>query len=199
MPVQSTSISPVASLGLVSPSPRSRTRPPHGNDVLGADVLGGRVHALAFRWVEHDLRQSPAIAQIHEDDASVVATRVYPSHQDHIRACIGLAQIPAPMGSSVLELLNLQCAHLRVPPSLSAIHVGRFAEFHTPGPSVRFFPLCLDASARLPRVRQPTGAVSHVTTAADRRGSSRLARQHTVNSLDQLVASNLTTDSTWAV
>ncbi len=67
--------------GEVSVGGALRPRPHHARDrqyVLAAHALGLGEHAGSVR-IEHDLQQAVAIAQVHEDDAAVVAATVDPA------------------------------------------------------------------------------------------------------------------------
>ena len=72
-------------------APRSADLADDGDDVLGAQIcsrLGVAFGAQVF--VEHDLRNAAAVAQVEKDQVAVIAAAVYPAHQyDRLPASCG--------------------------------------------------------------------------------------------------------------
>jgi hypothetical protein len=49
--------------------------------------------------IEHDLRDTGAVAEIEKDEAAVVAAAVDPAHEDYLFAGVGGAELAAKMRS----------------------------------------------------------------------------------------------------
>ena len=97
-----TSISPVARLGLTEASPRSATLPFHGDHVFRPHLLGALMHGGIHILVEDHLGDAFTVAQIDENDAAMVAAPVDPAHQEHVLAGVGGAQLAAGVGAAKL-------------------------------------------------------------------------------------------------
>jgi hypothetical protein len=50
-------------------------------------------------FVENDLRQARAIAQVNEDQLAQVAAAVHPAHQDHVFVRVRSTQVAAVVGA----------------------------------------------------------------------------------------------------
>ena len=68
-----------------------------GDDVLGPHLLALGVAVGRELFVENDLGDAGAVAQVEEDEIAVVAAAVDPAHQDHLFAGVGGAQFAAEM------------------------------------------------------------------------------------------------------
>ena len=58
----------------------------HGHHILRPHLLGLGVAFRGEIFVQHDLRDAGAIAQIQEDQVAVVAAPVHPSHENYLFA-----------------------------------------------------------------------------------------------------------------
>ncbi len=70
-----------------------------GDDVLGADLLAFEVAVGSQFFVEDDLGDAGAVAEVEEDEVAVVAAAVDPAHEDDLLAGVGGAQVAAQMGA----------------------------------------------------------------------------------------------------
>ncbi len=69
----------------------------HGDDVLGAQPLGGcEDFGRAAVRMEHELQHTGAVAQVDEDEAAVVTPAVYPSRNAQRAASVALAHPACP-------------------------------------------------------------------------------------------------------
>ena len=57
-------------------------RTAHGDDPLAAQLVRLGMHRLVDLRVEDDLGDAPAVTQIDEDDAAMVAAAEHPTHED---------------------------------------------------------------------------------------------------------------------
>ena len=64
-----------------------------GHHVFRAQFLGARMRSLAQLFIENDLRDSAAVAQIDEDEIAKVAPPVHPAHQHDVLVGVGRAQV----------------------------------------------------------------------------------------------------------
>ena len=81
------------------PSGRGRTRP-----LMAMTYSLRRMWVVAMRFrrdfrAEHHLREAVAIAQVHEDEAAVVAAILHPAHEAHGLTVVGNGQVVAVMGA----------------------------------------------------------------------------------------------------
>jgi hypothetical protein len=86
-------------LGLARPGPRWRTLAGDGDDVLGARGFGLGVGERGGFFVEDDLGDAGAVAEVEEDEVAVVAAAVDPAHEGNGLAGIGGAQVAAHLGA----------------------------------------------------------------------------------------------------
>jgi hypothetical protein len=70
-----------------------------GDDVLGADVLGFGMALGRDFFVEDNLRDAVAVAQVEEDEVAVIAAAVDPAHEGDGFAGVGSAEFAAGMGA----------------------------------------------------------------------------------------------------
>ena len=70
----------------------------HADAVLEAQLVGQLLQLLAGVFLEDDLRQAGAVAQVDEHRSPVVATVVHPAEQDHLAAGLPGGQLAAGMG-----------------------------------------------------------------------------------------------------
>ena len=103
-----TSISPVGRFGFTGRGTAQRHFAFDRDHVLRAHLLGAAVHSGSDVLMKYDLGDAIAVAQIDEDDASMIAPAVHPAHQDHGLAFIGGAQRSAVMRAAQVAQ-KIQC------------------------------------------------------------------------------------------
>ena len=66
-------------------------------------------------FIEDDLRDSGAVAQINKDQLAQVAAAMHPAHQDHVFIGVGCAQAAAVVGAfQVSESIEQDCVPFRL-------------------------------------------------------------------------------------